>query len=515
MKAATLIILAAYLFSNFVVAQDSITNSLVVDLSAQRHSIPDDFLGLSFEASELLPDSTGQHQFSPQNLPLKNLLKTLGIRNLRFGGNMADSPVTSDPEISDFGPMFELAHDIKGKVIYTVRFTKGGSRRPFDVADANKAASTCRQILHNYPDCIESFTIGNEPNMYFGKLEQKLGETNQIKMTKGELDRRAYERYASEFRRFTKVIAAANPGIKFNGPSSTGNPAWGKWFFEDFANDPQIAFISNHFYPGGNGKAGEQEPKFTAMLSPGWHGIYANYLNGNGFGRPTKKKFRIEECNSFYAGGAPGVSDTFAASLWAVDYAYWLAEHNCAGVNFHTCTQATNGDNSCDYTSFIRDNFHSANAGSNFIENGYCIRPMGYALLMFHLGSMGGIIPLENENTNLNLSTYAVLGDDGDLYVTLINKESDSFAQTALLHFSIKGGRFLGVGKSLALLAPKKNLRAKTGVTLGGKSVAEDGTWSGKWEPLPDSAFARDGTVSVVVPSASALLVRLSLKKDK
>src|SRR6202043_1711674 len=45
--------------------------------------------------------------------------------------------------------------------------------------------------------------------------------------------------------------------------------------------------------------------------------------------------YRMTEGNSCYRGGKPGMSDAFAASLWAADYMLLLASLGCAGVNLH------------------------------------------------------------------------------------------------------------------------------------------------------------------------------------
>jgi hypothetical protein len=46
--------------------------------------------------------------------------------------------------------------------------------------------------------------------------------------------------------------------------------------------------------------------------------------------------YRLCETASFSGGGKPGVSDTFAAALWALDYLFVLASHGCGGVNMET-----------------------------------------------------------------------------------------------------------------------------------------------------------------------------------
>ena len=45
--------------------------------------------------------------------------------------------------------------------------------------------------------------------------------------------------------------------------------------------------------------------------------------------------YRMAEANSFYNGGAPGISDAFGTALWALEFCFTLAENGATGVNFH------------------------------------------------------------------------------------------------------------------------------------------------------------------------------------
>jgi hypothetical protein len=46
-------------------------------------------------------------------------------------------------------------------------------------------------------------------------------------------------------------------------------------------------------------------------------------------------RVRMTEGNTCYRGGKPGVSDVFAAALWAADYSMLLASNDYSGVNLH------------------------------------------------------------------------------------------------------------------------------------------------------------------------------------
>ena len=62
--------------------------------------------------------------------------------------------------------------------------------------------------------------------------------------------------------------------------------------------------------------------------------------------------------------------------------------------------------------------------------------------------------------------------------------------------------------KSMMLIAPHADVAAKTGITLGGAPVAEEGTWKGVWTPCPASG----GVITVDLPTASAVVVQTQLR---
>src|SRR5580658_6738856 len=73
------------------------TVNITLDPQHPGAAIAPDFSGLSFETSVLLPGEGGVHYFRPDNLPLINLFHTLGIKNLRIGGNTGDRDVRHLP----------------------------------------------------------------------------------------------------------------------------------------------------------------------------------------------------------------------------------------------------------------------------------------------------------------------------------------------------------------------------------------------------------------------------------
>jgi hypothetical protein len=108
--------------------------TLAIDPRAPGAIVPPDFLGLSFESSNLLPEPGGGHLLSEDNQWLIELFRTLGIRSLRVGGGRADTPRYAIPSESDIDRLFAFAAAADVKVIYTLRLPGGDPERSAQLA---------------------------------------------------------------------------------------------------------------------------------------------------------------------------------------------------------------------------------------------------------------------------------------------------------------------------------------------------------------------------------------------
>lgn len=455
------------------------TVGVVLEPQNPGAEIPADFVGLSFEMQRVLADTNGNHYFSATNKPLIATFKTLGIKNLRVGGNTADRPTLPVPSETDVDNLFAFAAVADVKVIYTLRLNRG---------ELDAAVKMANYISRHYAKQLDCFAIGNEPNVF---------STN-------------YDVYVAEWKRYAAQITAPtnSPGAKFCGPSvSPGHEKWSAQFANELGGSGLLKFISQHDYPGGDAR------KFTnaaaaareKILSPAMHENYAKFaanfvpaVLSNGLA------FRFEEANSFYDGGALDASDTFAAALWALDYQWWWATHGMSGINFHTGDKVAARDENkpCRYASFWKT------------TNGYNVHPIGYAEKMFSLGSRGKIIPVKiwpTPDTNLNLTAYAVLSDDQNFYITLINQSHGATA-TNLSVFIGAPGIFSGAkGEIIRLTTPDGDVARKTNVTFGGAEITDDASWNGQWEKLVVPFFEKHSFALLVdLPAASAAVVKLT-----
>lgn len=459
----TLIAISLLVLTATLTAEQNVT--VTIDQKSAGIALPDDFMGLSFESAAILPDSHGHYQyFRADNRPLIQLFRTLGIKNLRIGGNTSDRPTVKVPSQADIDAVYAFARAAGVNVIYTVRLRDS---KPEDVI------STAKYVTDHYKRETLCLTIGNEPNVY----------------------EKVYPKYRDDLKRFMTAITAVAPDAKFCGPATTpGTGGWAANFAADFGPSGKVVEVTQHSYPGGNSRkvtdpAAGREKMLSADFAQQYQKLYDAFV-------PAVQKnglsYRVEETNNFFNGGAKDVSNTFASALWGLDYLYWWAAHNARGINFHTGDNVAAGEQQtpCWYATFWTT------------QAGYKTHPLAYAIKAFDLGSHGKLLPVQVSSGAANLSAYAVLGADHTLYVTLINKDK------APSNVSIDAQALRGKSDVMFLTAPKSDIASTDGVTLGTSSISTDGNWSGKWEPLKRNANA----VIVNLPPASAAVVKLGLK---
>ena len=458
-------------------AQAQTTVTVQVNPGQPSQTISPDFVGLSFEMQYVLADTNGNHFFSPDNKQLIATFEQLGIKSLRVGGNTADRPSVAVPDEADADSLFAFAKAAGVKVIYTLRLNEG---------NRDAATKIANYIMQHYQPELTCFAIGNEPNVFS----------------------KTYPPYLEEWKRYVAQITAASnsPGAKFCGPStSPGHETWAADFANEFGSHGPLAFIAQHDYPGGDARrATNAVAARNTILSPFIDVHYAKFAaNFVPAILSNRLPYRLEEANSFYDGGALDVSDTFASALWALDYQWWWASHDCSGINFHTGDKVAARDMNkpCRYAVFWSS------------DDGFNIHPIGYALKMFSLGSQGRILPVNVSApaaTNLNFRAYAVSGSDTNVYLTLINRSHDESAMNLSVRIEVPGTEGWSKASVMRLTVPQGDVARKTGVALGGAEITDHAHWKGKWKSLPLATKSSQPVVVLKLPAASAAIVRLT-----
>ena len=460
---------------------------LDLDMQHPGAAIGPEFAGLSYEAASILPGD-GPRYFRAENDALITLFRTLGIKSLRIGGNTSDRNVLHSPEFADLDSLFGFAKAAGVKVIYCLRLHDG---------DPALDATTAKYILDHYAPLVDSLSIGQEPSAY---PVQEIDTRPPAERMGGAVEKFPYTRYRDEWEIFAKEIVAAVPEIKFAGPSVHNNPDWARRFIDDFGQSHHVALITEHLYPGGAaGKLPSAQVGRERMLSGEFFPVYQALYDGfaptaHAAGLP----YRLEEVNSYFNGGAQGASDTFTAALWGLEFMYWWAAHEAAGLNFHTGDRVS------------MNNAYQAPRYATFVTapDGFDIRPLAYAFKVFDLGAHGRIIPVVLENTmSANVSAFATRASENHASVTIINKEHGEGARDTVVTIVMpKGSQWTAEMISLRVL--HADVAATTGITLGGASIEKGGTWNGAWQLLP--APDRRGELRIKVPATSAVVVGFS-----
>lgn len=436
------------------------------------YAIPSDYLGLSFGT-----ETAGQ-VFSATNTQLITLFQQIGIKNLRFMGDEVTNHIKNEFAFAQAEGSLE--------VIYGVTLT-----------NIPVAAAVAGYIWKHYPAQLDYFEIGNEPDW----TSANNGKTEGPSITN-------FTSFMAAWTSNATAMASVAPGAVFegldtggnygNGPPQSSNGKWennGTQWTTDFANDEMnsgnVQLITQHDYmadmPPGVAAITNAAVLIAAMLSPGWDTL-TNQALYNAIG-PTVLAdglhYRFTEANDC-TGGIEGASDAFAAALWALDFLHWWAAHGSSGINFHN--QAW----------IPTDTIYPDSSGN------YEVHPKAYALKAFDVGGRGSVDPVGIVNTDgVNVTAYAV-GDETNLYVTVVNREYGTGARDASVTIALAG--FAASDVAAMYLTDTNGINATNGVTLGGGVITNNAVWQGQWTAL---ASVTNNQCAVTVPATSAAIIKI------
>jgi hypothetical protein len=473
------------IFAATTLAQSPVT--LSIDTSGSGSFIPDDFVGESFETASIEVNHGGVkgYLFDSTDTQLINIFKELGIKSLRIGGASVDRREVN-PTHDDIDALFRFAKAADVKVIYSLRLLNG---------DAKEDASIAKYVWGHYRQDLNSFAIGNEPDWHSFHIRDP-----EIYETTPGVPGTAFPSYIAKWKTFATAILDSLPEAKFSGPNSGSNfpvagskntgyngKSWTANFIDQEKNSGIISFFTQHNYVGQSTNNKTAREVIDMMLSADWDTVqYPALYNAScapalAAGFP----FRLTESNSF-SEGIDGGSNTFATSLFALDYLHWWAEHNAAGINFHTTQWRFNGTIHPD------------------AEGNYQINPMGYGIAAFSIGGQGRSDSLVIVNPDsLDLTAYVVKGS-GKFFITVINKEHGATGRDARVEIRKLGSVIKGF--VMFLTVPNGDVSAETGMTLGGSAITNDGNWRPTWTVLNES---NSGNFQVIVPHASAAIIKM------
>ena len=356
-------------------ARAAVPVTLTLDTGAGRGIIAADYMGLGYEISSVAVPGL----LSAKNRDYVRLVQKLGRQGvIRIGGNTSD--------FSSYQAMGEAKSLPKGSVINeaSLRELRGfvdaiGWRLIWGLNlgqnDLGNALEEARAVSAIMGDRLIALEIGNEPDLF----------PNQNHRPKGY----DFALWLSDYRRYKAALCAVLPNV------GLGRSRPGRFRRLGGSNsscqESDIALLTAHHYI-----TGQANPAATldTLLAPNlrYRDALARFQAAS---KQSGKPWRMCETASFSGGGKEGVSNSFAAALWALDYLLELASYGCAGVNMET------GVNHLGWIS------HYTPIGDD-LKGAYSAAAEYYGLLAFAQMPKGELLGVNYQASGSDLSAYAV-----------------------------------------------------------------------------------------------------------
>lgn len=426
-------------------------------------AIGSNFCGFSYEKSLLAVPF-----FSDRNQRAVGLFKRLGPGNLRIGGNSVDKSqwaangrgrTAGQIAPSDVDALAAFLNAAGWNALYGVNLA---------TSTPALAAAEVAYVARTLGNNLAGIEIGNEPDgyggHYFGKEWAPAAST-------------------ARWQQFADAILAQTPGVTLTGPGIGILNHVNTWTASLAALAPQmkqLRLLTQHYY-----RADGHSPSSTMnlLLQPDTNlSLALGQLQtlSREYGLP----FRFTEANSFYNGGAPGVSNACGSALWALDFLFQLAKGGASGVNFQDGGNFNRG-----YTPIAHQDAAV-----------YGPQPEYYGLLFFTLAGRGRLRPVSISPEAANATAYAVDSTSGTSNAVIVNKDASQNLAVA-----IQASRKISKASAIFLTMP--SLTSTEGIMIQNATVGKDGSFT----PRPAAALpVSNGSVSVSVNAASAALIQMA-----
>ncbi len=472
------------------IAAPSATASVTVGSAPSGRPVPDGFVGLSLEYSAIKPYAgTDPSAIDPVFVQLVRNLAPGQRPVLRIGGDSADStwwPVTGIAKPPGVNYALDqnwlavaraLEQTLRARVILGVNLEAGSTEL---------AAAEARELIGgSEPGAMAALELGNEPELYGEFAWYRTAHGTKVT---GRPPTYHFSQFLADFTRFAAVL----PPAPLAGPT-TGGPGWAPYLGQFLSAEPKVTLATVHRYPLQlcvTPRSSHRHPTIAHLLSADASTSLADsFAPEVSVAAAHHVQLRIDELNSVSCGAYRRVSQTFASALWALDILFELDRIGADGVNIHTFPGAG-------YELFRIRRVNGLWQAS--------VAPEYYGLLMFAAAAPPGsrLLPVSGQS-DASLKTWATIGRDGTVRVTLINKD-ESLARRVTLHVPAPGG----AATLERLQAP--GVRAHNGVTFAGQSFgAATSTGRPTGAVKSTTVVPAGGSYVVDLPAASAALLTL------
>lgn len=431
------------------------TPAVIVSEATRLHPVPRAYLGFSIDPANLCYVV----RLARTDPAFVQLFRDVGRGVFRVGGNTGDraaswSTTATSPTCvwnrlvvtpSLVTRFFAFTRSVGYQVMWQVPL--GNGKYAMDAAEAAYVAKM---------PGLASVEIGNEPEIY---PDAKTGYLASI----------------AGWNRVYRDYLADGGTAPVTGPATF---VGAKWYTKPFLSKDasHLAKLTMHWYIG----SAKTSPTCLDLLASPGKALASAVSQASAFGLPAI----INETNTYVHQGMPGVSNAYCSALWAAAWTLTGLSAGLQGMYFHGTADYPPGNSLGRYQYYTPINKNGTPA------------PEFYGLLFWHEMAQAGGSQVRAQTKNVTgLDAYAVTGGDGRLRLALINRSRAPIKVT--VHTALAYAK----ASSVSLTAPALN--ALSGITLGGTSVANDGTWTPKPRPVTVSGSSS----AVKVPAYTGVIV--------
>jgi hypothetical protein len=422
-------------------------------------AISNHYVGLSFESGTL----NGGHFDESGNLP--QLLRSLGSSTMRFGGLTVDGgPSFPGSTKRSLAGLAGLAKASGWTVLYSE-----------DLGHYNAAAVTAdaKAVATALGPSLSAIGCGNEPDGFSKAGWRPLTYTAAA--------------YLKDAAACLAAIRAGAPGAPLEGADLTGAPQWLLAYARQESGN--VAWLGQHLYPAGCRKDYAAQTALQAdarLLSPSLTAREdSNFTWLVADAKIARARPIMSETNSICSEGLAGVSDSFAAALWVLDYMLTGAENGVYAMNVHDrfLTNCTPYSPLCPLPGRPDE---------------YTVRPVYYGMLFTHLLGAGKLLPVtvRSDPAGRNVTAFALRPPTGGGLRIIV--ENLTGLSTSV---ELSAGGTSRSATALYLTAP--GLTATSGVKIQGATVGANGTIS----PGVPASVKCPGNCQLPLPPYTAALV--------